>query len=405
MKRSEAMKKVEQIIEDNKPQPTKEETEKILKEAYPLIIQTLKKYCDLKEEYYSLITIWILGTYFHQSFPTYPYLFFNAMRGSGKTRLLNLICTLTRKGEVINSLTEAVLFRENNCIGIDEFEDAGKKGFENLKELLNVAYKKGGVVKRARKIKNLEGENQEIQTFQVYRPIAMANISGMDNILGDRCIKCIVEKSVHPKKTRRMETFDLDKNILYIKKLLIPFETCIVVYSVYFQEVYKGWDEFVDQINENEEMGYMGTSIHTIHNYTQLYTTIYNNGFLGRDLELTFPLLILSYMIDEMVFNSSLKALREIVFDRKEEDIFDNKDVALYDFISQETTTFEFILVKDLTRKFKEFLQTEDEEITPSWVGYALKRLGLIKKKMRKSYGQCVIIDYKKAQEKIKMFK
>ena len=44
--------------------------EKIRKEIKPIlkdIIVILKKYMDLEEDYYLLIAIWILGTYFHQS--------------------------------------------------------------------------------------------------------------------------------------------------------------------------------------------------------------------------------------------------------------------------------------------------------------------------------------------------
>jgi len=34
-----------------------------------------------------------------------------------------------------------------------------------------------------------------IEEFAVYCPIAMANIRGMENVLGDRCISLILEKS------------------------------------------------------------------------------------------------------------------------------------------------------------------------------------------------------------------
>ena len=64
------------------------------------------------------------------------------MKGSGKTRTLNLITELSNNGKVLNSLTEAVLFRTTGTLAIDEFEGMERKGQENLRELLNSAYKK-----------------------------------------------------------------------------------------------------------------------------------------------------------------------------------------------------------------------------------------------------------------------
>jgi len=125
-----------------KKEMSEEELRKELKPILNNIIKILKKYMDLKPENYLLIGVWILGTHFHQNFRSYPYLFFNAMKGSGKSRLLNLVTILSKDGMVLNSLTEAVLFRTKGTLGIDEFESIGKKGNESLRELLNSAYKK-----------------------------------------------------------------------------------------------------------------------------------------------------------------------------------------------------------------------------------------------------------------------
>ena len=68
----------------------------LFKTLYYKIIDVLKKYCDLREDYYKLVALWIIGTYFHDSFPTYPYLYFNAMRGSGKSRIMQLISKISK---------------------------------------------------------------------------------------------------------------------------------------------------------------------------------------------------------------------------------------------------------------------------------------------------------------------
>ena len=56
---------------------TTEEMKLILGTVYEKIIEVLKQYCDLKEEYYPVVATWIIGTYLHKSFNTYPYLFIN----------------------------------------------------------------------------------------------------------------------------------------------------------------------------------------------------------------------------------------------------------------------------------------------------------------------------------------
>jgi hypothetical protein len=50
-------------------------------------------------------------------------------------------------------------------------------------------------------------------------------------------------------------------------------------------------------------------------------------------------------------------------------------------------------------------MRMEDEWFNERWMSRALKRLNLIKEKKRMSYGIIVKIDYKLAQEKVRMFK
>ena len=42
----------------------------------------IEEYMDMDEEFYTLVSLWIVGTYFHKQFPSYPYLFFNSLKGS-----------------------------------------------------------------------------------------------------------------------------------------------------------------------------------------------------------------------------------------------------------------------------------------------------------------------------------
>ena len=115
----------------------------LLREAFSTINKTiLPYYLDDTPENFHIVTLWIIGSYFHNQFNSYPYLFFNAMRGSGKSRYLRLIAELGG-GKWTSSVTESVIFRTIGLLCIDEIENINSKEKEPLRELLNASYKKG----------------------------------------------------------------------------------------------------------------------------------------------------------------------------------------------------------------------------------------------------------------------
>jgi len=417
----------------------KEENERyLMKETFFIIKEVLKKYLDLKKEYYALLSVWVMGTYHHRKFYTYPYLFFNAMKGSGKSRTLNLLSFLAKDGEMLNSLTEAVLFRTKGTLAIDEFEGVSRKGNESLKELLNSAYKKGTKVKRMKKAKTPEGEEFVVQEFDVFRPICMANIWGMEEVLGDRCIQLFLEKTTLSQVSNLIEIFEIDPQINKIKENLekfsvvssvsvvskkettLPFKAekgsnlgfseSFLLSVVSLQNVYMDWNDYI--------LNYITTQLH---NYTKLHSNpkllqlikkklsffklIKESGITGRYLELAFPLLILGWKMGEEELNEIMFSLNLIFEEKRQEEYIENKDVLVYDFVSQEIDTGFYISIQRITEKFREFSQTKEEWLNSRWMGRAIKRLSLAKKRKRISRGIEVILDVKKAQEKIKIFK
>lgn len=385
-----------------------EERKEKLVEIYRNIKDILKEYCDLREDYYDIISLWIIGTYIHEDFPSYPYLFLNAMKGSGKTRLLKLITYLSKDGCMLNSLTEAVLFRTKGTLGIDEFEGVTRKGMESLTELLNSAYKKGVKIKRMRKVKGKDGEEQMVEEFSVYRPIALANISGMESVLGDRCLTLILERSSNKQIINLVEMFDHDVKIQKTKELcnsyLVKTDKLVSLVSMSFLlGIYKGWNNY---ITHNDTYNtYYTTDTNNINNTTHdfPYKTIANAGFNGRELEISLPLIIISNLIGET--ETTLKNLSLIMNERRQEDLIENHDISLIEFVSQQLPEDRFKTLKDITRLFKEHLQTEEEWLNMKWVGRALKRLNLIKDKRRQSFGREIILNVLKAQQKIKEFR
>jgi len=384
-----------------------ETLKKELKEIYQEIIIILKRFCDLKEEQYSLVALWIIGTYVYEEFETYPYLFFNAMKGSGKTRILKLIAALSKNGELIGSLSESVLFRtaKGRTMCIDEFERIGSKEKQSLRELLNVAYKKGQVIKRMKK----KGENFVVEEFEVYTPIVMANIWGMEEILEDRCISLVLEKSDNPAIVKLIEDFTRNEEVLAIKSKL-SLTRCSLC-SVVYQKKYEGeWNNYIIEKYK--------TTLNTLNTLTTKTTLTTNNidlsffnkldesNIQGRHLELSFPLFAISKFLD--VFDETLKIIKKIMEEKKLEDMVESKDVQVYDFVSGRTEGSNFLLVSNLTKEFRNFLdiaEKDDVWVNSRWFGRALKRLNLVQEKRRKSRGIEVILNIEKAKEKIKMFK
>ena len=383
-----------------------------LGECYENILEILSNYCDIEENQKKLIAIWILGTYFHKDFESYPYLFINAMRGSGKTRLLRLIAALSWKGELQASLTEAVFFRTGGTLCIDEFEGITRKGKEGLREMLNACYKKGMKVKRMRKKKTLDGETQEVEEFEPYRPVAMANIWGMEEVLGDRCLNVILEKSNNPFITKKVEIFSRDTLILTTKEILsdIWCRLCRVVTEK--NDIYALWNQYLDgKYNDIMTLTTLTTqtTLTTLNtDNIDFFNKLDDSKIDGRNLELCLPLFVIANFLNEDLFKDLLKGLSESISQKKEDEFMESRDVSFLDFISQPLDDGGFKSIIILTQEFKGFLQedeTEEKWINSKWVGRALKRLQIIKEKKRLGKGREVILDIEKAQRKIKIFK
>lgn len=420
----------ERVASIQYPTPTEEEITEMriqLADCYEKIIRIFKEYVDMPEEKIKMISIWTMGTYFHKAFLTYPYLFFNAMRGSGKTRTLKLISSLGAKGDgsVQNNLTEAVLFRvpQGTTTCIDEIEQIGTKEKQTLRELLNSAYKKGMKVKRMRKVRSESGENQEVETFEPYFPIAMANIWGMDEVLGDRSITMILEKSNNPAITKMIEDFDTNDTIMAVKRTLEAISVVYVV-SLLKKTYTPDWNKYI-KYKYSDTTTYTTLTTQTTYNNTtnerkevinnlemeEFFNKIDELNISGRNFELLFPLLLVAKELGEEVFEEILKIGSEIMNLKKEDEYHDSKDVSLFEFLCTEQIRaygLQLIPLKELTSKFRTFLGEHDDEdkwLNDKWFGRALKRLNLTLTKKRVASGRLVMINFGKAEEKLKIFK
>lgn len=398
-------------------------------ECYYDIINFLGLWCDIPEDYKKIATIWIIGTYFHKSFDTYPYLFLNAMRGTGKTRLLRIISWLQKNGngEVLTNPSDAVLFRtaQERGIILDEFESEKSKDKQTMREYLNACYKRGGVVYRMEKLKDKDGkEKQTAVGYPLYTPVCMANINGLEDVLMDRCITLILERSMNMALVKKIEDFSRNEKLVKIKTNLSKFSVGLC--SVYLpQKAIDSWNLYVDC-----KYTTLLHTTHTIHNSTniqhslnepeielnepymvEVWEEIDKTNIFGRNLELFFPLIITAYLFNKEVFLDMVRIVSDLNSNKADDEFTESKDVSLIEFVSQaDRHRFEYIYVKDMFEEFKIFIgnQGNDEEskwVNLTWFGLALKRLKLFSSRKRVAKGQMVLLNVDKAKEKLKIFK
>jgi hypothetical protein len=376
-----------------------------LREIFFEIISIIEYYMDDTPENIMFYALWIIGTYFHDRFTSYPYLFLNAMRGSGKSRLLKLLAYLGN-GRYTSNITEPIIFRTKGLICIDELESIGGKDKASLRELLNASYKKGMTIMRVIKKKSVGGDNMEIEEFECYRPVAMANIWGMDEVLSDRCITRVLEKSDNQIKTKLIEDFDKNKAVQNIKNRLFQCRVCMCI----DEKIQVHWNAFLYDYYTNYTLPTL-TTLTTY--YTQLYTEkdiklykkIIDTGIFGRNLELLFPIFLIAYEIGDDVLDSTLKIGVGLNDEKKATENQESKDVLVYEFISKQVHSLgHYISVKNLFTEFKLYAEIDEEWINLIWFGKALRRLNLIIDKRRIGRGIEVNLNVIKAKEKLKIF-
>jgi len=374
-----------------------------LKKYHAKIEKVLKKFIDMREEYYSVVALWIIGTYLHKQFSSYPYLFFNAMKGSGKTRMLNIIANLSKDGRNAGSMTEAVLFRTayKRTLCLDEIEKIDKNEALNL--ILNSGYKKGLSVERMAKRKTPEGDIQEPELFNVYCPIAMANIKGIRDVLSDRCISIILEKSAKKNITRLIENFDNDIEFKTIKGGLNRLTEKISSDLNYFGDVIEKWNLFV--FSSEKQDTYDTYDTYDIKDrYAPLFNKIDKTGIQERNLELFFPLFIIADICGKKILDNLINFSKEVVKEKRKQDREENRDVQIYEFISQYPNR-EFVFMSELTKDFREFVgaEVQDTWINSFWLGKRLRTLNLVLDDRRQRQ-RSVLLDIDRAEKQFKMW-
>ena len=392
---------------------------KEMQRCFEEIKLALRTFCDLPEQHYTLISLWIIGTYAHDEFDTFPLIFINAVKGSGKTRLMKLIIALSKEGKMVLDLKESVLFRtaKGKTIGIDEFEGIASKEAGTIRTMINAAYKKGNAVERMAKVK-VDGKEMFVpERFDLYTPLIIANIWGVEEVVQDRSIVVVLDKSDKAEVTNLMEDFDTNPFFTQLKRTLSQIQ-CTWCTLLRDKSYTRFWNIYTLSTL------YTSTTLSTLYTHPSifnaqkkevpeqmqfLFSQIKATGLNGRNLELFFPLFIIAESLGTSVLNETLIVAEKIVQGKRADEMAESKDVALLEFIStQEQWRGGFYLVSQILTEFKYIFPINDEEskwINAHWIGRSLTRMNIVTKKRRTHKGIEVMLDIDKAQLRIKSFK
>ena len=259
---------------DLDPKPSEFEELAVLLQRIAAI---LNKYVELpKAEYGTLISLWIANTYVYQMFNSCGYLRLkSAIPRCGKSRLLELVGTLVDPPVPIMTMpTAAILFRSQRPVlildEVDNLRQKDKDAYADILAILNMTYKKGGVIERC------SGPNHEVITFDVYRPIALAGIEGIADTLADRCF--IIPMKRASTRPPRLNLRKMEKEFTEIRSGL----------SAWFQK-----QEHVDLIRKT---------------YDKLPDAIPDlAGYDDRLQDVAEPLFLIATLADQMTLGSNLK--------------------------------------------------------------------------------------------------
>ena len=173
-------------------------------EVYKKVYSIWKKYMDFPNELdYVYQTLWSIATYFFNLFNTFPYNYFGGITGAGKTKSQDVEQHMAFNAIHSNNMSPATIFRliqNGRCtLLLDETEALSTKGKVSertyeIRTLLLSGYKKGAVAYRCDKNK----KDRMVPTpYETYSPKSLANIRGLEDVIGNRCKSTIIKKSTN----------------------------------------------------------------------------------------------------------------------------------------------------------------------------------------------------------------
>jgi hypothetical protein len=143
---------------------------------------------------------WTVGTYFYPIFEAYPRVNITGQKGSGKSKSLKIVSRLAFNGRYYLNTTAPALFRLIEPIRptlcLDEMENLRGANVNGIVDILNAGYKSGGTIPRVEG----EADKRHVVEYDVYAPMAVASINGLNAVTADRAITITMLCGTDPAK-------------------------------------------------------------------------------------------------------------------------------------------------------------------------------------------------------------
>ncbi len=335
--------------------------------VFDAVLKAWERYLEFTDNRdYVYLTLWDIGTYFHFLFSAYPYAYHGGTTATGKTKALTLSSLLAFNAILSNNMSTSSIFRliqnARSTLLLDETEKLSTRKMDTrvqeFRSILLSGYKRGGqAVYRVEKDKDTETQNTV--PFEVYGPKRLANIEGLEDVVGNRCKVTIHRRSVDDAITK------VDPDIESEEWATLRGQLCIL-----FLQHWKEVKACYDTLNPNEL-----------------------EGLDGREFELWRSIIALAKFFDaydsakstsvtgSLHSQGSLCSLMtELAKDTAEQSTVENLTEAgesiLLQVLLSTVQGDDYVSVKNIRDKVVAQFDEQAPWITTRWVGNILKRLG-----------------------------
>jgi len=356
--------------------------------VFQQLLNLYKESVELPDErLYVLHALWSIGTYFHVLFNSYPYLYVGGVKRSGKTKTLTVHSVIDFNAIFSNNMSSATLYRiiQNSraTLLIDESEKlSNPQRAQEFRNILLAGYKKGPDTYRCGKDAK---ERIEPEGYAVYGPKGIANISGLEDVLEDRCI------SQFQQRTRNKVIANKEIDLLDPRYAKLRGQLCIL-----FLQHWKEVSAIYSALAESSELSELGELSEGATAASLFEGSEY---VVGRELELWKPLYALAAFFDHYKedpavggsqstlgsLSSLIKQLScQLAKQRHTENVTEvgeeNLIQCLLETVPEEQLTY-WVKVKRVKELLESRFEEHQEWLTTAWIGRALRRLGFTDKR------------------------
>ena len=315
-----------------------------------------KSYLEFeKPVIYDFLTLWTIGTYFFHLFNSYPYIYIGGLKRSGKTKVLTVASLMCFNAIFSNNLSTSAIFRliqSGRCtLLMDETEKLSNKDRAlELRNLLLSGYKRGAKVYRTEKTSK---DRLVPEAFEVYSPKMIANISGLDSVLEDRCIVIIMRRGK-------------DKKILNSEPLLHDLtwqETRDRLYLLYLTY----WEEVKEEYEKLGE-GSVGNRRYLSKNKAKAIIGFHNSLSLSEiccnTLLPTLPTQPTQPSLKESIIEFAFQKVKE----KQVENVTETRELILVQTLLETVQSNGYYKVKAIRDAMEQKYEDEQKWLRPEWL-------------------------------------